>query len=203
MSNSKTKKLVGIAMLASLAWVISMLSFPVLPGSPFLKVDFSDLAVLFGMYVYGPAAGVTIALIRSLLSYAQKGGEMGFPIGDTAAFIASVSFTLPIYLVLIKYGSSIKDKIVGIFSSTLSLTVMMSVLNWLFIAPAYMAVMGFDVGPMRTYLMLAVVPFNLIKGVLVGLVFYVAFGKLKPWLDKTKKKFNKNRSRSIIASETH
>lgn len=203
MSNSKTKKLVGIAMLASLAWVISMLAFPVLPGSPFLKVDFSDLAVLFGMYVYGPAAGITIAFIRSLLSYAQKGGEMGFPIGDTAAFIASVSFTLPIYLVLMKYGSSLKDKIAGVFSSTLSLTVMMSVLNWLFIAPAYMAVMGFDVGPMRTYLMLAVVPFNLIKGILVGLVFYVAFAKLKPWLDKTKKKFENKRSRSIVANETH
>ncbi|WP_368646415.1 ECF transporter S component [Alkalibacterium putridalgicola] len=203
MSNSKTKKLVGVAMLASLAWVISMLAFPVLPGSPFLKVDFSDLAVLFGMYVYGPAAGITIAFIRSLLSYAQKGGEMGFPIGDTAAFIASVSFTLPIYLVLIKHGSSLKNKIAGIFSSTLSLTVMMSVLNWLFIAPAYMAVMGFDVGPMRTYLLLAVVPFNLIKGVLVGLVFYVAFSKLKPWLDKTKKKYKKKRAHRMVANETH
>ncbi|MER2063151.1 MAG: ECF transporter S component [Alkalibacterium sp.] len=201
MSNSKTKKLVGIAMLASLAWVISMLSFPVLPGSPFLKVDFSDLAVLFGMYVYGPAAGITIAFIRSLLSYAQKGGEMGFPIGDTAAFIASVSYTLPIYLILIKYGSSFKYKAAGIISSTLSLTVMMSVLNWLFIAPAYMAVMGFDVGPMRTYLMLAVVPFNLIKGILVGPVFFVAFNKLKPWLDKTKKKFEKKRPHSIALNE--
>ncbi|SFB88248.1 Riboflavin transporter FmnP [Alkalibacterium subtropicum] len=202
MSNSKTKKLVGIAVLASLAWVISMLAFPVLPGSPFLKVDFSDLAVLFGMYVYGPAAGITIAFIRSLLSYAQKGGEMGFPIGDTAAFIASVSFTLPIYMILVKYGSSLKNKIAGIFSSTLSLTVMMSVLNWLVIAPAYMAVMGFDVGPMRTYLLLAVVPFNLIKGVLVGLVFYVAFSKMKPWLDKTKKKFKKKRAPGMVANET-
>ncbi|WP_343754219.1 ECF transporter S component, partial [Alkalibacterium iburiense] len=94
MTNNKTKRLVGIAMLASLAWIISMLSFPLLPGVPFLKVDFSDLAILFGMYVYGPLAGVAIAFIRSLLSYAQTGGEMGFPIGDTAAFIASLSFTL-------------------------------------------------------------------------------------------------------------
>lgn len=203
MSNSKTKKLVGVAMLASLAWVISMLSFPVLPGSPFLKVDFSDLAVLFGMYVYGPGAGIAIAFIRSLLSYVQKGGEMGFPIGDSAAFIASVSYTLPIYLILMKYGSTLKDKIAGIVSSTLSLTVMMSVLNWLIIAPAYMAVMGFDVGPMRTYLMLAVVPFNLIKGILVGLVFYVAYAKMKPWLDKTKKKFERKRNRTVVATETN
>jgi len=203
MSNNKTRKLVGIAMLASLAWVISMLSFPVLPGSPFLKVDFSDLAVLFGMYVYGPLGGIAIAFIRSLLSYVQKGGEMGFPIGDTAAFIASLSYTLPIYLILVRYGASLKEKVAGIFSSTLSLTVVMSALNWLFIAPAYMAVMGFDVGPMRTYLLYAVVPFNLIKGVLVGLVFYVAFAKLRPWLDKTKKKFQKKRSRAVAADQLH
>ncbi|MDN6327582.1 MAG: ECF transporter S component, partial [Alkalibacterium sp.] len=191
MSNNKTQKLVGIAMLASIAWVVSMLSFPLLPGAPFLKVDFSDLAVLFGMYVYGPAAGVTIAFIRSLLSYVQKGGEMGFPIGDTAAFIASISFTLPIYLVIAKYGLTVKNKVISMVSSTLSLTVMMSILNWFFIAPAYMTVMGFDVGPMRSYLLLAVMPFNLIKGVLVGLVFYVAFTKLKPWLDKMQRKFKK------------
>ncbi|MDZ7835352.1 MAG: ECF transporter S component [Alkalibacterium sp.] len=203
MSNNKTRKLVGIAMLASLAWVISMLSFPVLPGSPFLKVDFSDLAVLFGMYVYGPLGGIAIAFIRSLLSYVQKGGEMGFPIGDTAAFIASLSYTLPIYLILVRYGASLKEKIAGIITSTLSLTVVMSALNWLFIAPAYMAVMGFDVGPMRTYLLYAVVPFNLIKGVLVGLVFYVAFAKLRPWLDKTKKKFQKKRSRTVTAGQPH
>ncbi|GEK90954.1 ECF transporter S component [Alkalibacterium kapii] len=202
MSNNKTKKLVGVAMLASIAWVVSMLSFPLLPGSPFLKVDFSDLAVLFGMYVYGPAAGVSIAFIRSLLSYVQKGGEMGFPIGDTAAFIASISFTLPIYLIITRYGLSIKNKVISIFSSTLSLTVMMALLNWLFIAPAYMAVMGFDVGPMRSYLLLAVVPFNMLKGVLVGLTFYVAFTKLKHWLDKMQKRFKKKHFSSMIANET-
>lgn len=190
MTSNKTKKLVGIAMLASLAWVISMVSFPVLPGSPFLKIDFSDLAVLFGMYIYGPLAGVAIAFIRSLLSYAQTGGEMGFPIGDTAAFIATISYTLPLYLYITKRGLDLKNKVAATAVSSTSLTVMMALVNWLFIAPAYMAVMGFGVGPMRTYLLFAIVPFNYIKGALVSIVFFTAFAKLKPWLDKTRKKLN-------------
>lgn len=203
MTSNKTKKLVGIAMLASLAWVISMVSFPVLPGSPFLKIDFSDLAVLFGMYIYGPLAGVAIAFIRSLLSYAQKGGEMGFPIGDTAAFIATISYTLPLYLYVTKRGLNVKNKIAATVISSTSLTIMMSLVNWLFIAPAYMAVMGFSVGPMRTYLLVAVIPFNFIKGILVSTVFFVAFTKLKTWLDKTRKKQNRKKSTNYAVTHTN
>lgn len=202
MTNNKTKRLVGIAMLASLAWVISMFSFPILPGSPFLKIDFSDLAVLFGMYVYGPLAGVAIAFIRSLLSYAQKGGEMGFPIGDTAAFIATLSYTLPLYLIIAKKGTAMKFKLLAAGTASVSLTVAMALANWLFIAPAYIAVMGFSVGPMRTYLLLAIVPFNLIKGPIVATVFFIAFSKLKPWLDRTRKKINRKKQTQVTVSQS-
>ena len=202
MTNNKTKRLVGIAMLASIAWVISMISFPILPGSPFLKIDFSDLAVLFGMYVYGPLAGVAIAFIRSLLSYAQKGGEMGFPIGDTAAFIATLSYTLPLYLIIAKKGTALKFKLLAGGAASVSLTATMALANWLFIAPAYMAVMGFSVGPMRTYLLFAIVPFNMIKGPIVAVLFFIAFSKLKPWLDKTRKKINRNKQTQVTVSQS-
>lgn len=202
MTNNKTKRLVGIAMLASLAWVISMISFPILPGSPFLKIDFSDLAVLFGMYVYGPLAGVAIAFIRSLLSYAQKGGEMGFPIGDTAAFIATLSYTLPLYLIIAKKGTALKFKLLAGGAASVSLTATMALANWLFIAPAYMAVMGFSVGPMRTYLLFAIVPFNMIKGPIVAVLFFIAFSKLKPWLDKTRKKINRKKQTQVTVSQS-
>lgn len=203
MTSNKTKKMVGIAMLASLAWVISMISFPVLPGSPFLKIDFSDLAVLFGMYIYGPFAGIAIAFIRSLLSYAQKGGEMGFPIGDTAAFIATMSYTLPLYLIISKRGMDWKIKGAATAISSTSLTITMALVNWLFIAPAYMAVMGFGVGPMRTYLLYAIIPFNYIKGILVSIVFFVAFAKLKTWLDKTRKKHNRKKNSNYAVTQSN
>lgn len=202
MTSNKTKRLVGIAMLASLAWVISMFSFPVLPAAPFLKIDFSDLAVLFGMYVYGPLAGIAIAFIRSLLSYAQKGGEMGFPIGDTAAFIASISFTLPLYLYIRKKGLGLKNKVASTAIASISLTLMMALINWLVIAPAYMAVMGFNVGAMRTYLLFAIVPFNFIKGPIVAVAFFLAFAKLKPWLDKTKKRLYRKKDTSYVVNNS-
>ncbi|WP_208558761.1 ECF transporter S component [Marinilactibacillus kalidii] len=188
MSSNKTQKVVGIAVLASLAWIISMFAFPILPTASFLKIDFSDLPILFGMYMYGPVGGIAIAFIRSLLSYAQSGGEAGLPIGDAAQFIASLSFTLPMYLIITKLGMRLRHKIVATIASTLSLSAVMALLNYVFLIPAYLAVMGFSVGPIREYLLLSIVPFNLIKAPIVSVVFFVAFQKLKPWLVKSRTK---------------
>ncbi|MFL2116387.1 ECF transporter S component [Marinilactibacillus psychrotolerans] len=198
MSSIKTHKTVGIAILASLAWIISMFAFPILPASSFLKIDFSDLPILFGMYVYGPVGGIVIAFIRSLLSFVQKGGEAGLPIGDTAQFIASLSFTLPIYLIITRYGLKLKKKVVASILGTITLTIVMSLLNWVFLVPAYMAVMGFEVGPLSDYLLLAIIPFNLIKGTIVSVIFFAAFQKLYPWLTKSRKKLYKNQSRNAV-----
>lgn len=198
MSSIKTHKTVGIAILASLAWIISMFAFPILPASSFLKIDFSDLPILFGMYVYGPVGGIVIAFIRSLLSFVQKGGEAGLPIGDTAQFIASLSFTLPIYLIITRYGLKLKKKVVASILGTITLTIVMSLLNWVFLVPAYMAVMGFEVGPLSDYLLLAIIPFNLIKGTIVSVIFFASFQKLYPWLTKSRKKLYKNQSRTAV-----
>lgn len=188
MTSNKTKRLVGIAMLAALAYLISILSFPILPGVSFLKVDFSDLPILFGMYIYGPLSGVAIAFIRSLLSYAQTGGEAGFPIGDSTAFLASLALNLPIYYVIQRGKLDLKSKVLAGAVATVTLTAVMAFVNWLYVLPAYLTVMGFDVGPMREYMLFALVPFNFIKGPLVTFVIFLAFAKLKPFLDKARKK---------------
>ena len=176
--------MVTVGILAALAWVVSQFSFPLLPWAPFLKIDFSDIPILLGMYIYGPMSGIAIAAVRSLLSYVTTGGEAGFPIGDTAAFVATLSYTLPIYYVIRNNKPSKKQAILGGTVATLSLTGVLAFLTWLVIAPLYMTVMGFSVGPMREYLAVSVMPFNLLKGVFVSIIFFVAFFKLHHYLEK-------------------
>ena len=187
MVENRTRKIVVVGILSALAWVVSTVSFPLLPWVPFLKVDFSDILVLLGMYVYGPTTGIAIAAVRSLLSYVTGGGEAGFPIGDTAAFIATLSYTLPVYYFINKKISKSKTMVIGTITSTISLTATLTLLNWLVIAPLYMMVMGFSVGPMREYLTISVIPFNLAKGLLVSVVFFGIFYKLYDYLEKIKK----------------
>lgn len=184
MVEQRTRKMVTVGILAALAWVVSQFSFPLLPWAPFLKIDFSDIPILLGMYIYGPMSGIAIAAVRSLLSYVTTGGEAGFPIGDTAAFVATLSYTLPIYYVIRNNKPSKKQAMLGGTAATLSLTGVLAFLNWLVIAPLYMTVMGFSVGPMREYLAVSVMPFNLLKGVFVSIIFFIAFFKLHHYLEK-------------------
>lgn len=181
----KTKKMVGIALLASLAFVISYFSFPILPLVPFLKIDFSDLPILAGTLYYGPLPGIFIAFIRSFLHYLTTGGEAGFPIGDSAAFLASVAFLLPIHFVLTnQVAKKRRTQIVASLLATVSLTTVLTVLNWFVLIPAYKYVLSFDVGPIRPYLVAGVIPFNLLKGVIVSVAFFSLFPKIQPLLMK-------------------
>lgn len=190
MIDKRTKKLTVIGILAAVAWVISQFSFPILYWAPFLKIDFSDIPILLGMYVYGPLAGTAIAAVRSLLSYISSGGEAGFPIGDTTAFIGTLSLTLPIYYVIKNKVSNKKKSILAGSLATTSLTITMAILNWLVVAPLYIRVMGFSVGPMREYLTLSVIPFNLIKGIVVSFVFFIVFYQVQEYLNKLKNENN-------------
>lgn len=186
MIDKRTKKLTIIGILAAVAWVVSTLSFPILYWAPFLKIDFSDIPILLGMYVYGPLAGISIAAIRSLLSYVATGGEAGLPIGDVTAFVATLSYTLPIYYLIKNKKPKISYSIITSIVATMSLTITMVILNWLVIAPLYMRVMGFDVGPMREYLAISVLPFNLLKGAIVSFIFFGLFYQLHSYLEKLK-----------------
>lgn len=184
MQTSNIKKMVGIAILGAMSFILINFSFPLVPGVSFLKVDFSDMPNIIGMFLYGPVGGIAIAFIRSLLHYVQTGGELGIPIGDASSFIASVAYLLPLYAVVRSRGTSMKSLVAGSIAGTLSLTLILSVLNYFVVAPLYMAVLNFDVGPMLQYVLYAVVPFNLAKGFLVSVVFILLFGKLKPWIQK-------------------
>ena len=105
-------------------------------------------------------------------------------VGDLASFIASVGFMYPVVM-LMKSKNSLGRQIAGLAGGTISLTVIMSILNLVAIMPMYLAVMNFQLGMSTTkYVLIGVVPFNLIKGVVVSIVFFALAKALMPWLDK-------------------
>ncbi|WP_125703282.1 ECF transporter S component [Lacticaseibacillus daqingensis] len=185
MSSSKLHRLVGVALLAAVGFVLQMfLAFPILPAFPFLKLDLSDLTVLLGGLLYGPVGGVMVAFVRSLLHYVLTGGGVINLIGDAASFVASCGFMWPVVMVM-KNKNSLGRQITGLLGGTLSLTVIMSFLNWVLIMPMYLAMMNFQLGMSTTkYVLIGVVPFNLIKGIVVSVVFFVLAKALMPWLEK-------------------
>ena len=67
------------------------------------------------------------------------------------------------------------------------LTLSMLVLNYVFAIPLYAKLANFDIAAfigISQYLLAMVIPFNLIEGVILSLVFAVSFLVLKPVLQR-------------------
>ncbi|CZQ83529.1 ecf transporter substrate-specific component [Trichococcus palustris] len=181
MQQNKTKKMVGISLFGALAFVLMFIAFPVIPAFSYLKIDFSDLPILLSFFLYGPAGGIISALIRSILHYLQTGGDMGYPIGDAAGFLATLAYTLPVYYLLQKSKTK-AGVILSLLAGTIVLTVVLSVANWYVFTPLYMNLLNFQMGPIKELVLAGILPFNIIKGLVISAVILLVMPKLKPWL---------------------
>ena len=182
MNSSKLHKLVGVAALAGLGFILMSFEVPIIPAFPFLKLDASDLVILIGVLIYGFSGGVEVAVIRSLLHFIVTGASVVNLIGDTASVLASIAFVAPLAIMIHKHYDW-KRAAIGLGIGVIALTVVMSVLNYLIIMPMYMAAFGLNIH-MSTlrYVLIGVVPFNLIKGVVLTGLFLVLARMLSPWL---------------------
>lgn len=196
--NTNTRKLLQIAIIGALAYILMFFAFPIIPFIPYIKVDFSDVPILLLTIIQGPLSGIAAAFIRSILHYIQTGGDAGYPIGDLASFLATISFILPVYYIikpkLLTRGQANIPKarisqnkgrmLFGYLCSILSLTIVMSLLNYYVITPFYMAMMNFPIPNMGEYILKGIIPFNIIKGILVSAVAHVILVKILPLLSK-------------------
>lgn len=100
MKHNKVRRLVSISMLSSIAFILMMLSFPILGAFPYLKIDFSDIPALLAVILYGPGAGIAVEAIKNVLNYFIAGSASGVPIDQAANFIAGTLFILPAAVLL-------------------------------------------------------------------------------------------------------
>lgn len=186
MKNNKVRKLVSLAMLGSISYVLMLLNFP-FPGFPtFLMIDFSDIPALIAVLIFGPVAGIIVEFIKNLLDYVMTGSQTGVPVGHIANFIAGVLFILPTYFVYKKLNTG-KGMTFGLITGTLTMAVLMSILNYYLILPAYTIFMGSDAmsaEQARQFVATAILPFNILKGILITAVFMLLFVRLRPWINK-------------------
>ena len=186
MKNLKVKTLVLIGMLSSISYVLMLLNFPLPPFPQFLMVDFSDVPALIGALILGPVAGILIELLKNVLDYFLTGSATGVPVGHVANFIAGILFILPSYYIYQRIKSS-KGMTFGLILGTLSMAVLMSVLNYYLILPAYTfflnspAMTGEET---RQMIVTAILPFNLLKGLLISVVFMLLFARMGTWMNK-------------------
>lgn len=176
-------KLTTVSLLSGFAFIMQYLNFPLPPFPAFLKVDFSEVPALIAGLLFGPWTGVLVAFIKNLLHYVFTGSEAGLPIGEMANFLAGSVFVV-ITVWIARRITGLKGLVTGLVVATTTMAVVMSVANYWVILPAYAFLINWTVeGPEKMALVLyGIGPFNLVKGLLIALVFVPLYIRLKPRL---------------------
>ncbi|MEK5065180.1 MULTISPECIES: ECF transporter S component [Cytobacillus] len=186
MKKLNIKSMVAIGMLSSISYILMLLNFPIPPFPQFLMIDFSDIPALIAALIFGPAAGILVELIKNILDYFMTGSATGVPVGHIANFAAGILFVLPTYYVYSKLKTK-KGMTFGLVIGTMVMAVIMSVLNYLVILPAYTFFLNFpamSAPEMRTMIVTGILPFNILKGLIISIVFMLIFTRMRTWVEK-------------------
>jgi riboflavin transporter FmnP len=185
MQNKTTKTFVITAMFAALSAALMFFEFPVPFLPPFLKLDLSDIPVLIGAFVLGPVPALAIVLIKDVIHLlnTQTAG-----VGELADFLVTGTFALTagyIYRGMKGKYSAIVGSVIGI----IAMTIMGAVSNLYILMPFYEKIMGFtlkemNISSLNAYIVYAIVPFNIIKGIIVTIVALIVYKRLSELIFK-------------------
>lgn len=183
---TRTRSMAYIAVLSAISFLLMYLQFQLLPGVDFLKLDFSILPILVGLVVLDLKSSFIILLCRSLLQLLLNNNGASSMIGMPMNVIAYAFFILAMGLIW-KKAPSLKTYIQAGVIGTVSLTVAMMVLNYIYAMPLYAMFANFDINQIigaGRYIFGIVLPFNLLQGIIFGVVFYLVYQALQPLLKK-------------------
>ncbi|MRH44777.1 ECF transporter S component [Aquibacillus halophilus] len=184
MQSSKLLKLIVLSLLGTISMLLMFVNFPVLPAFAYLTIDFSDVPALLAALLFSPVAGVIVQVFKNLLHLLVGGGE---PVGVTANFLAGTMFVLPVSILYHRF-KGVKSLIAGLVTSTIVMAIGMGILNYYLILPAYSLFMGMSdmaIPSVKwTIVTAGILPFNVIKGIVIALLFIPLFTKLRPWFEQ-------------------
>ncbi|WP_059171553.1 ECF transporter S component [Bacillus sp. FJAT-27445] len=186
MKKLNLKTMVMVGMLSSISYILMLLNFP-LPVFPnFLLIDFSDIPALIATLAFGPVAGILVELFKNLLDYFMTGSQTGVPVGHIANFIAGVLFILPTYFVYSRIKTK-KGLSLALVAGTFIMAVLMSILNYYIILPAYTLFLNAPAmadSEVRKLVVTAILPFNILKGVIMSLLFVPLYVRMNYWINR-------------------
>ena len=186
------KAIVKIGMLAAVAVILMLFEIP-LPFAPSVYViDLSEVPVLVGWFSIGPFAGALIELIKILLNFVLTGTQTA-GVGEIANFIIGCALCVPAGLIY-RRNRTRKNALIGMAAGTVTMTVLGCLINAFVLLPTYATAFGMPIDALvgmgtavnshitdlTTFVMFAVAPFNLLKGVLVSVIVFLIYKKISP-----------------------
>ncbi|MDR1606353.1 MAG: ECF transporter S component [Streptococcaceae bacterium] len=191
--STRTRKLVLIAMLAAISFILMIFpQFPLIPAADFLKIDFSIIPILVGLYLFDLPTAFIVLILRSLLKLLLNNEGVNTWIGLPLNIVAVGTFIL-VFALFFKKESTTKSYVIGSSLATIAMTAAMVLANFVYAIPLYAKFANFDINQIfgaSKYLVTMIIPFNLIEGALFAISFAIIFVALKSILETMSKKTN-------------
>jgi len=173
----KVRNLVYTGAFSALSIVLSyFIHFPLIPSAPFLLYDPGDVPILIMSLKFSPVIGVVMTAIVAVL-FAVLTGQGG-PWGVLMHFLATGVYALVASLIY-RRQKSISSAVQGLIIAPLVMTGVMVIAN-LLVTPLYLGVTREMVIGM---LLPAIIPFNLLKGAINGIITFLLYKRVSNFLE--------------------
>lgn len=201
MSNTKKsgsyrlRMLTTTAMLGAMAGLLMLVEFPLGFIAPsFYKIDLSEVPVMICTFAFGPVQGIVTELIKILIKLIFKGTSTGL-VGELANFVIGVAMVIPAGIIYRRHKTK-KHAVIGMAVSTAVMSAVGVFLNAWVMIPMYSRFMPIEqiveagkaiipwVTDSFTFCLFCVLPFNLIKGILVSVIVAVIYKPLSRLIHK-------------------
>ena len=177
MKKSDTKKLVLLAMLAAVAFMlVALIRIPVVL---FLSYEPKDVVITIGGFLLGPMASFVISLVVALVEMVTI--STTGPIGCLMNLISSACFACTAAFVY-KKKHSIGGAVLGLILASVAMIAIMLLWNWL-ITPLYMT--GTSRSDIAAMLVPVFLPFNALKAGFNSALTLILYKPLVSTLRKT------------------
>ena len=188
---SPARRVSIIAVCSAIAAVLHMLDFPLLFIAPeFYKLDFSELPVMLCGLFLGPSAAVACEAVKILLKLLLKGTSTAF-VGDFANFVIGCALVIPAAAIY-HIKKTRKSAVWGLIFGTVILTIFGSAFNGIYLLPKFSQLFGLPldaiiamgakihggIHSVTTFVLLAVAPLNLLKGVMISVLTLLLYKRV-------------------------
>ena len=170
-------RIAKIALLSALAYVVTFLEFPVFPAVSFLKLDFANVFILLGGFLYGPVAAVAISGVKELLSLIDT---QTIGVGEVANFLLTLSFVL-VPTIVYRFKKGLPTVTVTLAIGCVLQIAASLVVNRYINFPLYENFLPFSAAEAFAQWWWYIILFNLIKCAAVSLVTLLLYKRIS-WL---------------------
>lgn len=174
-TTNKNQQLTKFAMLLALSIILGYFKIPLFPP---LKLDFSEIVILYAMFEFKVPLVILMTILRSGFRWLINPGATNFPFiffGEIIAIYCTLTLILAVYL---NFQLNKKENyLASVFMLTLIPTILILIANALFFIPTFISGKPMfyktTLMPTHKYLKLLAsvyLPFNLIKYFVVAVV---------------------------------